>query len=38
MKKVLALILSVVMILAVVPMTAYAAPGDKRIKDLSTLR
>ncbi len=34
MKKVLALILSIVMILAVVPMTAYAAPGDKRIKDL----
>ena len=34
MKKVLALVLSIVMILAVVPMTAYAAPGDKRIKDL----
>ena len=34
MKKVLALVLSVMMILAVVPMTAYAAPGDKRIKDL----
>ena len=34
MKKVLALVLSVLMILAVVPMTAYAAPGDKRIKDL----
>lgn len=34
MKKVLALVLSVVMILAVVPMTAYAAPGDERIKDL----